>query len=158
MNKKILIVFYSRTGTTKTVAEFMAKELGADLEEIKGVKNYSGAMGYLMAGREATLKKAAAIEPAVKNPTDYDLVIVGTPIWSFNVASPVRAYLEQQKDKIKKTAFFCTMGGSGDQRAFTSMAETCGQKPLATLTLLTKEVAENKFEEKTKEFLDKIKN
>jgi flavodoxin len=153
---KILIVFYSRTNTTKKIAQELAGQLGADTEEIISVKNYQGPFGYLAAGREATLKKPAKIQPTIKNPADYDLVIIGTPIWSFNVSSPVRAYLKQNKNNFKKAAFFCAMGGSGDKKAFAEMENICGQKPLATLTLLTKEVIENKYLEKLKEFLEKI--
>lgn len=153
---KTLIVFYSRTNTNRKIAQFLSQKLGADLEEIKSVKNFSGAIGYLMAGREATLKKAAAIEAAGKNPADYDLIILGTPIWSFNVSSPVRAYLEQYKESIKNAAFFCVMGGSGDQRAFADMAQVLGKKPTATLTLLTKEVVNDAFGDKAQEFIAKL--
>ncbi len=153
---KTLIVFYSRTNVTKKIAEALATQLDADLEQIKSVKSYAGPIGYLMAGREATLRKSTDIEPTAKNPADYDLVVVGTPIWSFNMSSPVRAYLEQQKDNLKKVAFFCTMGGSGDLRAFADMTKAGGQESVARLTLLTKEVTENKFSDKLKEFTDKL--
>jgi len=153
---KILIVYYSRTSITKKVAELLSQNLSVDLEEIKSAKNYSGPIGYLMAGREATIKKPAVIEPTTKNLADYDLVILGTPIWSFNVSSPVRAFIEQNKDKIKNTAFFCTMGGSGDVRAFAEMEKISNKKPLATLTFLTKEAVNNRTEEKIKEFIQKI--
>lgn len=153
---KILIVFYSRTNVTKKAADLLAQKLKAEIEEIKSIKNYSGPIGYLIAGREATIKKPALIEPITKNPANYDLIILGTPIWSFNVSSPIRAYLEQNKNQIKKTAFFCTMSGSGDIRAFAEMAKISGQEPKATLALLTKEVVAGQIEEKLKEFTDKI--
>ncbi|HRY52329.1 MAG TPA: flavodoxin [Candidatus Portnoybacteria bacterium] len=154
---KTLIVFFSRTNTTKKVAQTFAQKLNGETEEIKGIKNYSGPIGYLKAGREAMKKISAKIEPAAKNPAGYDLVIIGTPIWSFNVASPVRAYLEQNKNNFKKTAFFCVMGGSGDKNAFAEMEKISGQAPASTLTLLTKEVVADKTEEKINEFLAKIK-
>lgn len=152
----ILIVFFSRTNTTKKVAEALAQKLGTDLEEIKSVKSFSGPIGYLRAGREAMKKMAAEIKPAIKNPADYDLVILGTPIWGWIVSSPVRAYLEQNKDKIKNVAFFCTMSGSGDLQAFEEMADVAKQKPKAVLGLLTKEVVTNQAEEKINEFINKI--
>jgi len=153
---KILIVFYSRTGTTKKIAEKLAQKLNSDIEEIKSKKNYLGPIGYLAAGREATLKKPARIEPPTKNPANYDLVILGTPIWSFNISSPIRAYLENNKSQIKNAAFFCTMGGSGDIRSFAEMTKISGQTPEATLTFLTKEVVANQTEEKLEEFASKI--
>lgn len=157
MMNKILIIYYSRTSATKKIAETLAQRLNSDLEEIKSVKNYRGIWGYLIAGREAMLKKSANIELTTRNPRDYDLVIVGTPVWTGNVSSPVRTYLEQNKNNFKNIAFFCTMGGSGDKRAFIEMEKSCNQKPVAILSVLAKEVIEDKSEDKIKEFLDKIK-
>lgn len=149
---KTLIVFYSRTNTNKKVAEALAQKLNGDIEEIKSVKNYSGIFGYLAAGREGLKKMTTNIEPTTKNPADYDLVIIGTPCWAGKMASPVRAYLIQQKDRIKQTAFFCVRGGSDAQPVFNELAGLCGQQPLATLALRTKEVATNNFEEQLNSF------
>lgn len=154
---KTLLVFFSRTNATKKAAEALAQKLNADLEEIKSVKNYSGPIGYIKAGREAMKKIAAKIEPAAKNPAGYDLVIIGTPIWFFTVSSPVRAYLEQNKNSLKKTAFFCVMGGSGDKNAFAEMEKLSGRPAIATLTLLTKEVISGQTEEKINGFIARIK-
>lgn len=138
--KRILIAYYSRTNTTKQIAEFLAGALNCDIEQIETTKDRKGPVGYLMSGRESTLKIPAEIKSIQKNPADYDMVIVGTPIWSFTLSSPIHAYLEQNKEKLPQVAYFCTMGGSGDQRAFSEMERISGKKPLATLTLLTKEV------------------
>ena len=40
--QKSLILYYSETGTTKTVAQELQKQLGADLESIEAVEPYSG--------------------------------------------------------------------------------------------------------------------
>ncbi len=153
---KNLIVFYSRTNTNKKVAEALAQRLNGDLEEIKSVKNYRGLFGYFAAGREGMKKIPAKIEPATKNPTEYDLIILGTPNWAGKMSSPVRAYLTEQKNRIKKAAFFCVRGGSDTQSIFDEMAELSGQTPIATLALLTKEVVKNNFEEKLKDFTAKL--
>src|SRR3989339_644824 len=100
-NMKTLIVYYSRTGTTKRVAEAIAEKLGADLEEIVDKKDRKGAMGYLTAGRDATLRRLTEIEPLKKRAEDYDLVIIGTPIWSWNMSVAVRAYLSLNKEALK---------------------------------------------------------
>lgn len=153
---KTLVVFYSRTNTNKKVAERLAQKLSGDIEEIKSTKNYRGIFGYLRAGREGLKKIPAKIEPIAKNPADYDLVIIGTPCWAGKIASPVRAYLMGQKDKIKKAAFFCVRGGSDPRAIFDEMAELSGQAPLATLALLTKEVAKNKFKEQVDHFIESL--
>lgn len=157
MPKKILVVYYSRTGTTKKIAELLAEKLNSDLEEIKSAKNYRGIWGYLIAGREAMLKKPTDLAPVVKNPADYDLIVIGTPVWAGNVSSPVRTYLMRNKNDSKNIACFCVMGGSGDERTLAEMENIFGQKSIAAFSLLTKEVIENKAEEKIEEFVNKIR-
>ena len=133
---KILIAYYSRTGTTKKVAEVLGIKLNADIEEIKDTVDRVGAKGYLLSGRDATLRRMTTIEPMQKNPADYDLVIIGTPIWSWNLSVPVRTYLEQHKTEFKNIALFCGMGGSGDKRAGQGFAGaelrrmTCDLQPI----------------------------
>ena len=150
---KSIVVFYSRTGNTRKIAQAIAAKLKCPIEEIFDTKNRNGIKGYLFAGRDATFRKLAQIKTIAHNPRDYDIIIIGTPIWSFNISSPIRTYLEQNKRTLKNVAFFCTMGGSGSDRAFAEMEKICVKKPLATLALTAKETSENKFEEKIKQFI-----
>ena len=64
----ILIVYYSRSGTTKKIANILAEELGADLEEISSKSKRKGILGYLKSGQEAAQKKLTEIGPTEKNP------------------------------------------------------------------------------------------
>jgi flavodoxin len=153
---KILIAYYSRTGTTKKVAEAIAEKMGAEVEEIRDTVDRSGAKGYLISGRDAMKKSLTKLEPLKLDPAGYDLVVVGTPVWVGNVSTPVRTYLAENKDKFKKVAFFCTLGGSGDKKTFAEMEKVIGQKPAGTLALKTQEVAENDFEKQAGDFVDKI--
>ena len=43
---KCLVVYYTRTGKTKFVAEAIATQLGADLEEVVDLKKRGGAIGW----------------------------------------------------------------------------------------------------------------
>lgn len=170
---KTLIVFYSRTGTTRKVAHEIQKALKADAEELFD-KNRSGPIGYLQAGKEATLEKLTDIKPIKKDPKRYDLIILGTPVWAFNMCSAIRTYLTENhenlhkfsgcqkqktvfKHKLKKVAFFCTMDSSGDDRTFRKMQELTQLKPKATLTLKTKDVHKKDFSKEIKEFVKKLK-
>lgn len=149
-----LIVYYSRTGITKKVGESIKNKLNCEVEEIFTVKNVSGVLGYIVCGKQATTKKPAEIKPTVKNPADYDLVIIGTPIWGWNISGPIRAYLMNNVGKFKKIACFCTMGGSGADTAFREIEKITSLKPIADLAILTKEA--RKCEEKVEEFTKKI--
>ncbi len=155
---KILIVYYSRTGVTKKVAELLREKMDCDIEEIISVKDRSGIMGYMFSGKEATMKTPAEIKPAVKNPADYDLVILGTPVWAWNISSPMRAYLLQNKEKFKKIAGFCTMGGDGDKQSFSEITNICGKELVAKLALKTKEVQGEDLDSKIESFLIELIN
>jgi flavodoxin len=128
---KNLIVFYSRTGTTKKMAEKMAKILKADIDEIVDRKNRKGIIRWLLAGRDAMKKKTTEIT-FKKDPSKYSLVILGTPTWAGLPSPAIRTYLT--KNKFKKLAFFCTMGGKNHSKVFIEM-ESISKKPIATLAV-----------------------
>lgn len=153
---KILIAYYSRTGTTRAVAQALAQRLGADLEEIVDKKDRSGILGWLGAGRDASKKSKTIIGPLRYDPSGYDLVILGTPIWAWNMTPAIRTYILQNREKFRKVAFFCTMGNSGDLKAFAGMADLCGQKPLATLALRSGEVKMNQYYSAINRFLAEL--
>jgi len=108
--KKILVAFYSRNGHTKRAAEIIAKTLNADIDEIKDKKSRKGIIGFLRAGYDATFGKTTEINFS-KNPADYDVVILGSPVWNGRVTPAVRTYLLKNRDGIKKSAFFVTCAG-----------------------------------------------
>jgi flavodoxin len=153
---KTLVVFYSRTGTTEKVADMIAEKLKADMEEIIDTVDRSGARGYLTSGRDAMKRRMTNIEPAKNSPADYDLVIIGTPVWSWNLSVPVRTYLTQNKDRISKYAFFATMGGSGDKRATSEAADIIGKEAVANISFTTKEVVKGNFEARIDDFCTKL--
>ena len=77
----ILVVYYSRTGGTRKVAEYIAKQLGADIEEIIDMKKRSGIWGFLTGARDALRRKETEINEIKKDSSKYDLVIAGSPMF-----------------------------------------------------------------------------
>ena len=114
---KVLVVYYSRTGQTKFAAEKIASELRADIEEIVDLKNRKGLIGFLKSGYEATTEKETEIGEMKKVPSDYDLIVVGTPVWNSRPSSPIRTYLSRNDLSGKKVAIFCTKDGEGEAKA-----------------------------------------
>lgn len=154
---KILVAFYSRTGATKTVASAIAQRFGADLEEIVDLKNRRGAWEYLKAGRDAMKQIPAEIGEAGHDPSAYDLVAIGTPVWAGNMACAVRTYIEKNRSKFKKIALFCTMGVSGDRKTFCEMESLSGKDAAARLTVLTREAGKPAAEGKIADFVGQLK-
>lgn len=152
---KTLVVYYSRTGTTKKVAEFISSKLNCDLEEIVDVKSRKGVVGWLRSGMEATTNKNASINESKYDLASYDLVIVGTPIWNGRISSPMRTYLNQNKDGLRRVGFFCTHLGS-DQKAFLEMESKFGKKLIAEISIKRESVENEKYVTEIEHFINKL--
>jgi len=152
-----LVVFYSRTGTTKKVGNLISEKLSCDLEEIFDTKKRSGILGFIKSGKDAMRKKLTILKEIDKNPDLYDLVIIGTPIWASNMSTPIRTYISENKDKFKNVAFFCTEGSKGGVKCFKNMEELCEKKPMATLEINKKEIKKEIYIDKIKDFVEELK-
>jgi flavodoxin len=155
---KILLVYYSRSGTTRKIAEAIKEKINCDLEEIISVKNRAGVFGFLISGKEGSKKESAEIKPTLNDPAGYDLVIVGTPIWSWNLSSVIRTYLQQNSVKFKKLAAYCTMGSSGAENAFVEMERICQLKLVDKISFSTKEMNNGDYKKKIDKFIETVKN
>ena len=114
---KALVVYYSRTGNTKFVAEKIAQELGADIEEVIDKKKRNGTIGWLSAGRDAMRRSQTEIAETNKKPSEYDLIVAGTPNWANNPSPAIRTYLSKYDLAGRKVATFCvTDGVSGGEK------------------------------------------
>ena len=112
---KTLVLYYSQTGVTKTVAQEIATRLGADIEEIVCVNPYDGdfqaTIQRCLQEREAgTLPE---IEPIKADLSKYDVIFLGYPIWFGTYAPPVITFLNNVDLCGKKIVPFCTFGSGG---------------------------------------------
>lgn len=139
---RILVVYYSRTGITRNVAESLAVRLDADLSPIEESDSRSGVRGWLRSALEARRGALPPLLPARHDPAKYDLVVVGTPVWFGRVSSPVRSYLRANREHIRRAAFFCTMGGRGAERAFEEMTEALDMAPVTHAAFTDREIAQ----------------
>jgi len=153
---KVLVVFYSRSGFTRVVGQALARVLNADLEELVDTRHRGGVLGYLRSGFDATLKRLTTLKPLTKDSGTYDVVVVGTPIWNASLSSPVRTFLTQHKARLKQVAFFCTYGGSGDERVFRQMTDLCGKTPLGTMAVRHRAIGGPIQEARIREFVDTL--
>ena len=143
---KSLVVYYSRTDTTRKLAEKIAGEINADIEEIKPKVNYQGKIGYVRGGKDAMSEKIIDLEELKYNHEDYDVVYIGGPVWASKAANPLISYLNQ--NSFRNVKFFLTAGKSGFESSFKQM-EKYSTKPLKTLALTTKEVKQDNYDLKS---------
>lgn len=154
--KDILIVYYSRTGFTKQLAQELAVYLKADAEEIFDKKDRSGALGYLFSGRDALKEIPADIQRLTRNPAPYKLVIIATPVWAFKCSTPILTFLKNYGEACQNVAFVATQGSSGSDKAFAQMSRILKKGPQATLVVNTKEIAQNKYKDKMYKFIENL--
>lgn len=149
---KVLVVYYSRTGNTRRLAEAIAGAGQFDIEPVIDSRPRLGLIGYVRSSFEAMRAKLTPIAPPQRDPHRYELVVIGTPVWFASVSSPIRTFLAQQHAGMPKVAFFATCGGRGAERAFEQMAAVGGRDPVATLFLTERDLAHAALEPRAHEF------
>lgn len=118
----ILVVYYSRSGKTRSVAEKLRELLSADLAEITEEKDRSGAFGYLAACKDSMMKRPADLRH-VPSPTEYRIMVIGMPVWAFQPPPAIRAYLQAVDLTDQSICGFCTYDGSGGDRTLDALHE-----------------------------------
>jgi len=154
---KTLVVFYSRTGVTRKLAGRLAEGLHAEVEEIVDTKDRSGALGWLGAGRDAVLRRSTNIQQPVHDPAEFDLVLVGTPVWAGTMACAVRAWLERFAGRLPQTAFFVTARSKFADGALRHMAALSGREPVATLAMTQKAVLKDTEPDRIASFIRQLR-
>jgi flavodoxin len=144
---KTLVIYYTRTGNAKFIAETIAAELGADLEEVIDLKSRQGKLAFLPAGRDAMRGKETEIAQTKRTPTDYDLIVIGQPIWAGSPTPAIRTYLNKNDLSGRKMALFFSDSGLGQ-----AVEKTKALMPNSTFVgeLALSKALENKEETKKK--------
>jgi menaquinone-dependent protoporphyrinogen IX oxidase len=150
--RRCLIVYYSRTGTTRRVVEALSRELDCDVEEIVESRSRLGMIGYIRSAFEARRQRLVAIEASKCDPSAYDLVVVGTPVWAWSLSSPVRAWLNATRGRLPDVAIFCTLGGAGDARVLGQMRDIIGKSPRAGLVVTARDMSSGDYREQVLTF------
>ncbi len=115
---KIIVVYYTFEGSTKSMAELLTQHLNADLLELKPVKELKskGFSKFILGGFQVMIGKKPELKPLNKNLDEYDIILVGSPIWAGTYTPPIKSLLEEDYIKGKKVAYFYTHQG-GDKKA-----------------------------------------
>ena len=127
-----LILYYSQTGTTKTLAEELQSLTGADIARIEAVdpydEDYAATVERWRNEREEGVK--VAIEPLTVDLASYDTLFLAFPVWGGSVASPVETFLTDNSLAGKTVVTFATFGSGGIGSA---TADVAAAQPDATV-------------------------
>ena len=111
---KRLVVFYSFGGNTRAIARRIAKNLNADIAEIRTIKAYPDDYDVLLGlgKREVESGYIPLLYPLACNAQEYDTIIIGTPVWWYSYAPAVKSFLKSIKWTGKRVYTFATNGGA----------------------------------------------
>ena len=159
---KKLIVYYSLEGNTELIAGKIQKYLEADVIRLIPKKEYPKGdfKKYFWGGKSVTFGEKPKLVDYSFVADDYDIIIIGTPIWAGTFSPPIKTFLADNKISGKDIYLFtCSLGGT---------SEKCLQKIKGILkdnqivdSIDFIEPSKNKndnIDEKIKEFCDKIKS
>lgn len=118
-DNKILIAYYSHSGNTRRLAEIIQRVTNGELFEIKPKKEYP--TDYNEVVNIAKKEKEDEFKPELMENIDireYDTIYLGTPVWWYTFASPIRTFLEENNFDKKTIIPFCTHGGGGESSTY----------------------------------------
>ncbi len=128
---KVLVVYFSATGTTKTLAEYAADALGADLYEIVPEETYtSDDLDYGNSSSRSSVEmndpaSRPVISGSVEDMAQYDIILLGYPIWWGEAPRIVNTFMESYDFSGKTIVPFCTSGSSGIGSSARNLQDLC---------------------------------
>lgn len=127
---KILVAYFSATGTTKTAAQRLASVIDGELYEIQPRQPYTDAdLDWNdRQSRSSVEMNNPQSRPAIKgkkeNMTDYDVVFIGYPIWWNLAPTIINTFIESHDLKGKTVIPFATSGGSSIGNSVSALKNT----------------------------------
>jgi len=114
---KTAVIYYTLDGNCALVAAEISSQLNADSVRLRTLvekkRSFLGKMFW--GGRMVMFKKNPPLKPYTFDPSSYDLIVIGAPVWAGNPAPPVKTFISEAKLKGKKIALFvCHAGGKGE--------------------------------------------
>lgn len=150
---KVLVVYYSRTGHTKIVAERLAKKFNAEIEPLIDQHKRTGLFGISSAGSDAIGSKLTKLEPLKHNLKDYDIVLIGGPSWFGNVTPAVRTFINQNDLAGKKVGLFGLCHLTGVENALKEAAALISKdKKFALMPLRERELKDDLLAKRIEDF------
>lgn len=115
---KTLVAYFSASGVTQRLASALAEAAGADLFEIVPEKPYTEAdLKYMnplaRCNKEKLGRKDVAVAGSIENFDQYDVVLLGFPIWYGGAPNVIHTFAKGYDWKGKRIGIFATSGGSG---------------------------------------------
>lgn len=127
MGQNFLIIYYSWSGNTDTIARLIQKKTGGQLFELNPIQAYPHNYGICVKQAKTEIREKFMPELEIIPDTleDYDVILIGSPIWWHTMAPPIFTFLSQADLSGKTVIPFCTHGGGGEGHYPNDVASLC---------------------------------
>ena len=152
-----LVVYFSRSGNTRSVAERIAERTGANVFEIKTVQNYPENYNDLLdfARNEQRRDARPELSSRVGNMNRYDIIFLGYPNWWGDMPMPIYSFLDEYDLSGKSIMPFVTSGGSGFSRTIRAIEDAePGATVLEGLSIRDRNVNDRSTDRAIEEWID----
>jgi hypothetical protein len=144
---KVLIVMYSRTGTSQRLARHLSQQRHWPLGEIHD----PGMPGRQPRGLwQCLVDSWREREPPIRyegpSPGDFDIVVTVSPIWVHRVAAPMRSFLSAHRPQLPQLAVISVLAGSGAPKALAEVTRMTNRRPVAHVAVTRRDVANGNHE------------
>ena len=128
-DKKVLIVYFSYTGNTRTIAGYIHDTVKSDLVEIQTADTYTDDYDTLLAQirEEVASGYCPPLTTNIENLSSYDVIFIGYPIWVETAAPPIRTFLTTHDLAGRTVVPFCTSGTSSAEASYRLVRSLCPQ-------------------------------
>lgn len=125
--KKVLVVYFSHTGNTQTIAGYIHNTVKSDLIEIETANAYTDDYDTLLAQirGEVAASYCPPLTTQIGYIASYDVIFVGYPIWVETAAPPIRTFLTTHDLSGKTIVPFCTSGTSSAEASYRLIRSLC---------------------------------
>jgi menaquinone-dependent protoporphyrinogen IX oxidase len=158
---KVLVVYYSRTRRTERLAHAICNSLEirglrCDLESLREPIGRHGLFGYLRSVIDAALARTCPILPLTHELENYDVVIVGSPVWNGSMSTPVRSFLSANAGRFKNLALFLTYKTPREEEVFAQIEALAARPAVAQLMVRWPELRSGAYKAELGLFVEQI--
>lgn len=146
---KVAVIYFSLEGNTKYVAEKIGNEFDSDTIQLVPVKKYpTGKVSkFIWGGKSAKSKESPELEGYEFDSNNYDLILLGTPVWAGTFAPPLRTFLKENKINSKKVAIFACSAGGPAEKCFKHIEDELVDCTVLSTFRITDPLKKNKDED-----------
>lgn len=154
-----LVVFYTRTGNSRIITDYIVSNTGAHMTELKDKPEMDRAEVSVSGAMKAAFGLRTQLMPVEYRPVNYQKIVLVTPIWCFCMTPQIRTYISYFSNDLQdKDVYMVTVSGiSKGKSAAKSSENDYGIKPKAQFSLCLSDIKNGEYVGKLSGLIEQLK-